>query len=238
MLAGHRDRFRVAAVVGGSDARGAGPDRARGSARGFAALADRSGGDALRGALAGTGHQVRGRALPPSSRRWTAPADIVVAAISGTAGLAPTHAALKPGRAVALANKESLVCAGASLHARCARRSGPTILPVDSEHNALHQALGAGPAGGRGLDDADRLRRAVPDLARASGSPRATPAQACAHPTWSMGTKINIDSATLMNKGLELIEAHHLFGLEPTSSTCWSIPNRSSMAWCIGATAR
>ena len=134
-----------------------------------------------------------------------------MAAISGTAGLLPTHAALKPGRAVALANKESLVCAGEAFM-RDAKALGASILPVDSEHNALQQALGAG-----------RPEDVVSMTLTASGGPfrtatrermaRATPAEACAHPTWAMGTKINIDSATLMNKGLELIEAHHLFGL-------------------------
>jgi 1-deoxy-D-xylulose-5-phosphate reductoisomerase len=140
-------------------------------------------------------------------------AEIVVAAISGTAGLGPTVAALKPGRVLALANKESLVCAGAAFMKE-ARRLGVTIMPVDSEHNALEQALAAGRNG-----DVEKA------IITATGGPfrtwtreqiaRATPAEAAAHPVWSMGSKINIDSATLMNKGLELIEAHHLFDLEP-----------------------
>jgi 1-deoxy-D-xylulose-5-phosphate reductoisomerase len=137
----------------------------------------------------------------------------VLAAITGTAGLKPTHAALKPGRRIALANKESLVCAGEVFMAD-ARRIGVQIAPVDSEHNALQQALSAG-----------ALADVVCATITASGGPfrtwtreriaAASPSQASAHPIWSMGMKINIDSATLMNKGLEIIEAHHLFGLEP-----------------------
>ena len=137
------------------------------------------------------------------------PADLVLAAIVGTAGLAPTMAAIKAGCDVALANKESLVSAG-ELMIAAAQRSGATILPVDSEHNAIFQCL----AGGR----LDQVRRII---LTASGGPfrtmsaeamaRVTPAQAVAHPNWSMGAKISVDSATMMNKGLELIEAHHLF---------------------------
>ncbi|MFL5199509.1 MAG: 1-deoxy-D-xylulose-5-phosphate reductoisomerase, partial [Microvirga sp.] len=209
VLAANRDRFRVAAVVGGSDAEAL-ARIAREIGAGFAALADRSGGDALRDALAGTGIR-SGAGAAAVLEAVDRPADIVMAAISGTAGLLPTHAALKSGRAVALANKESLVCAGEAFM-RDAKALGASILPVDSEHNALQQALGAG-----------RPEDVVSMTLTASGGPfrtatrermaGATPAEACAHPTWAMGTKINIDSATLMNKGLELIEAHHLFGL-------------------------
>ena len=209
VLAGNRDRFRVAAVVGGSDAEAL-ARIAREVGAGFTALAFRAGGEALRDALAGTGIR-SGAGAAAVLEAVDRPADIVMAAISGTAGLLPTHAALKSGRAVALANKESLVCAGEAFM-RDAKALGACILPVDSEHNALQQALGAG-----------RPEDVVSMTLTASGGPfrtatrermaRATPAEACAHPTWAMGTKINIDSATLMNKGLELIEAHHLFGL-------------------------
>ena len=140
-------------------------------------------------------------------------ADIVVAAVSGAAGLKPTHAALRLGRHVALANKESLVCAGDAFM-RDAKRYGATIWPMDSEHDALNQALA-----GRPLSDVRKM------MITASGGPfrtwareriaAASPTEAAAHPTWSMGMKINIDSASLMNKGLELIEAHHLFAIEP-----------------------
>jgi len=138
--------------------------------------------------------------------------DTVVAAIVGAAGLPSTLAAARAGKRLLLANKESLVLAGELLVA-AAREGGATIVPVDSEHNAIFQCLpcAAAHAG---------LRRIV---LTASGGPfrgrsRAqladvTPAQAVAHPKWSMGPKISVDSATLMNKGLEVIEAHHLFGL-------------------------
>ena len=138
-------------------------------------------------------------------------AEWVMAAIVGCAGLEPVMAAVGAGRTIALANKEALVTAG-SLMTIAARRSGTTILPVDSEHNAIFQCLA-----GANLDDVARL------VLTASGGPFRTrsrdemaamsPAEAVAHPNWSMGAKISVDSATLMNKGLELIEAHHLFGL-------------------------
>lgn len=138
--------------------------------------------------------------------------DTVVAAIVGAAGLDSTLAALRAGKRVLLANKESLVLAGA-LMMQAARDAGATIVPIDSEHNAIHQCL---PPDG----DCSGVARIV---LTASGGPfrgrdRAsladvTPAQAVAHPKWSMGPKISVDSATLMNKGLELIEAHHLFAM-------------------------
>jgi 1-deoxy-D-xylulose-5-phosphate reductoisomerase len=136
-------------------------------------------------------------------------ADWTMAAIVGCAGLAPTLAAIRQGRTVALANKEALVSAGA-LMTDAVAASGATLLPVDSEHNAIFQCL----AGGR-IEEVARI------ILTASGGPfrtlsldemrAVTPAQAVKHPNWSMGAKISIDSATMMNKGLELIEAHHLF---------------------------
>ncbi|MFL6855223.1 MAG: 1-deoxy-D-xylulose-5-phosphate reductoisomerase [Sphingomicrobium sp.] len=138
-------------------------------------------------------------------------ADLVMAAIVGCAGLEPVMAAIEAGRTVALANKEALVTAG-RLMISAAKEAGATILPVDSEHNAIFQCLGTN----RSID-VSRL------ILTASGGPfrtltreqmaAATPKQAVAHPNWSMGAKISVDSATMMNKGLELIEAHHLFGL-------------------------
>ena len=140
------------------------------------------------------------------------PADWVMAAISGSVGLKPTLAAVERGATVALANKECLVCAG-GLFMRRAATTGATVLPVDSEHNAVFQALGAG-------NRAD-VKRAI---LTASGGPfrtwskeaikAATPEQALRHPNWVMGPKVTINSATLMNKGLEIIEAHHLFSLK------------------------
>ena len=141
------------------------------------------------------------------------PADWVMAAISGSIGLKPTLAAIERGATVALANKECLVCAGA-LFMRRAASVGATVLPVDSEHNAIFQALGAG-----SREDVKRI------ILTASGGPfrswsleairTATREQALRHPNWSMGPKITVDSASLMNKGLELIEAHHLFAIPP-----------------------
>ena len=207
----HRDELKVEAVVGGRDALALAEVARRLGAK-FAALADERGGEALRQALSGTGIE-NGAGQTAVLEAAEREADIVLAAISGTAGLAPTHAALKPGRRIALANKESLVCAGDAFMAD-ARRFGAEIMPVDSEHNALDQALAAGL--NRDVDKA---------IITATGGPfrntpreqiaKASAKEASAHPVWSMGSKINIDSATLMNKGLELIEAHYLFGLEP-----------------------
>ena len=140
------------------------------------------------------------------------PADWTMAAITGAAGLAATLAAISRGACVALANKEALVCAG-EVMLRAVRDAGATLLPVDSEHNAIFQALeNAQPRRGR-KNRAHGVRRPVPHVPRSTKwrSPRRT--WRCKHPVWSMGAKISIDSATLMNKGLELIEAARLFGL-------------------------
>jgi 1-deoxy-D-xylulose-5-phosphate reductoisomerase len=138
-------------------------------------------------------------------------ADVVIAAIVGAAGIPPVHAALKAGKRVGIANKEVLVAAG-DVMTRAARENGGEILPVDSEHNAVHQALRCGAHA-----EVQRI------ILTASGGPflkrdlgtfgNVTVEAALAHPTWKMGNKISIDSATMMNKGLEVIEAHHLFGM-------------------------
>ena len=211
LLAQHADRFRVGALVGGKDPVAL-AKVARALNASFAALADESAGPALAEALSGSGI-ANGAGEGPVMEAAARDADIVVAAVSGAAGLKSTHAALRLGRKVALANKESLVCAGDAFM-RDAARYGATILPMDSEHDALSQALA-----GRPLADVRTM------MITASGGPfrtwtreriaAASAAEAAAHPTWSMGMKINIDSASLMNKGLELIEAHHLFGIEP-----------------------
>lgn len=178
----------------------------------MAVLADPAGFIELKDALAGTGIEVAtGEAGLIEAAQH--PVDWVMAAIAGSVGLKPTMAAIERGATVALANKECLVCAGA-LFMRRAKASGATVLPVDSEHNAVFQALGAGRR-----DDVSKI------IITASGGPfrtwtldqirGATLEQALRHPNWSMGPKVTVDSATLMNKGLEVIEAHHLFNLGP-----------------------
>ncbi|WP_197063504.1 1-deoxy-D-xylulose-5-phosphate reductoisomerase [Novosphingobium malaysiense] len=174
----------------------------------IAVVADEARLPELREALAGTGIATAGgpAALVEAAARG---ADVTVAAIVGCAGLAPTMAAIEQGGVIALANKEALVSAGEVMTAAVARH-GATLLPVDSEHNAIFQCLqGNNTAHVRWI------------TLTASGGPfrdwsweqlsAATPAQAIKHPNWDMGAKISVDSATMFNKGLELIEAHHLF---------------------------
>ena len=177
----------------------------------IAVVADESCLADLREALAGSGIEAAaGRtALCEAAAR---PVDLTVAAIVGCAGLGPTMAAIEQGGTIALANKEALVSAGEVMTAAVSRH-GATLLPVDSEHNAIFQCL----QGGR-IEDVRSITltasggplRLVEDLSEV------TPEQAIAHPNWDMGAKISVDSATMFNKGLELIEAHHLFpvGLE------------------------
>ncbi|WP_420432565.1 1-deoxy-D-xylulose-5-phosphate reductoisomerase [Hyphobacterium sp.] len=176
----------------------------------IAVIGDESKADALSQALAGTGIETAAgpKALIEAASR---PVDWTMAAIVGSAGLEPTAAALQKGAAVALANKECLVCAG-EYFIDLAEQRGAAILPVDSEHNAIFQSIYPGH---------DRFIRSI--TLTASGGPfrdwpreemtAVTREDALAHPVWSMGDKISIDSATLMNKGLEVIEACRLFGL-------------------------
>ena len=176
----------------------------------FAAIGDPVHYPALKEALAGSGTEA-GCGTDSLAEAALRPADWVMAGIVGAAGLAPTLAAIRRGVIVALANKEVLVCAGALVMQEVAR-SGATLLPVDSEHNAIWQCF-----------DRDRTDTIERIILTASGGPfrersfedmrGVTPKQAVAHPNWSMGAKISVDSATMMNKGLELIEAHHLFQL-------------------------
>ncbi len=203
------DRYRVEALTAHSNvealARAARRYRAR-----LAVIGDPAGYRALCEALAGSGVEAAcGQAgLIEAAER---PADWVMAAIVGAAGLGPTLCAIRRGAMVALATKECLVCAGALLMDEV-RRSGAILLPVDSEHNAIFQALR-----GDGTDAVERLIRTASGGRFRERSREAmasvTPREAVAHPNWSMGAKISVDSATMMNKGLELIEAHHLFGL-------------------------
>jgi 1-deoxy-D-xylulose-5-phosphate reductoisomerase len=203
------ERFEVVALTARSNVEALATAARRTGAR-LAVVADESCLADLKDKLGGTGCRAAAGAAGLTEAA-TGDADWVMAAIVGCAGLVPTMAAIEAGKTVALANKEALVTAG-KLMTGAATRSGATLLPVDSEHNAIFQCL----AGSRG-EDVARL------VLTASGGPfltwsldqmrTATPAQAVAHPKWSMGAKISVDSATLMNKGLELIEAHHLFGL-------------------------
>jgi len=205
----HPEAFVIEAVTANASgtelARIAGACGAR-----VAVVADKAAYADLKAALAGTGVEAAAGedALVEAATR---PVDMVVAAIVGAAGLAPTYAALSAGIPLALANKECMVSAG-DLFVAAARRSGAPMLPVDSEHNAIFELL------------RDRPRASVARVTiTASGGPfrtwslermaAATAAEAVRHPNWSMGRKISVDSATLMNKGLELIEAHHLFAL-------------------------
>jgi 1-deoxy-D-xylulose-5-phosphate reductoisomerase len=210
VIAGAPGLFEVEAVVGGRDGQAL-ARRAIALGAKFAALADPAGYRALAEALGSTGIEA---AAGPAAVVEAAlrPADMVVAAITGAAGVEPTHAAVAAGRCVALANKECLVCAGGPFM-RTVARSGALLLPMDSEHNAIFQALG-------GTHHRGGLEKMI---LTASGGPfrtwsaaaiaAATPAQALAHPNWVMGAKVTVDSAGLMNKGLELIEAHYLFGI-------------------------
>lgn len=178
----------------------------------FAVIGDAKLHGKLKDGLAGTGIDVAaGReAVIEAARR---PSDIVMVAIVGAAAIEPALAAIERGVTVALANKECVVAAGAVFH-DAIMRTGASVIPVDSEHNAVFQVLGDG--------NASEVERVT---LTASGGPfrgwsmdhmrAATPAQAVAHPNWSMGAKISVDSASLMNKGLELIEAHFLFALAP-----------------------
>jgi 1-deoxy-D-xylulose-5-phosphate reductoisomerase len=202
-------RFRVRALVGGRNAALLAAQAIElGAER--AVISDTAQEPALRAALNGYPIEIasgRNAVIEAASL----PADWTMAAITGAAGLAPTLAAIRRGGAVALANKEALVCAG-EVMLRAVRDAGATLLPVDSEHNAIFQSI------------ADGNRGAVEKIVlTASGGPfrtaslaemaAATPEKALRHPVWSMGAKISIDSATMMNKGLEVIEAARLFDL-------------------------
>jgi 1-deoxy-D-xylulose-5-phosphate reductoisomerase len=213
LLLADPDRFQVRALVAGRNAallaRQAIALRAE-----LAVVADASAYADLRDALAGTGIEVAAGSEAVIEAA-ALQADWTMAAITGAAGLAPTLAAIRRGAYIGLANKEALVCAG-DVMLRAVREAGATLLPVDSEHNAIFQSL------------ADDNRGAVEKIVlTASGGPfrtasledmaRATPEAALRHPVWSMGAKISIDSATMMNKGLELIEAARLFNLEETA---------------------
>jgi 1-deoxy-D-xylulose-5-phosphate reductoisomerase len=216
VVARHPERFRVVALAAGSRWEAL-AEQCRAFRPRLAVLADPSGAGALRAALASHGLATEVLAGPEGlvAAATCEGADVVMAAIVGAAGLAPTLAAARAGRRVLLANKEALVMSGRLL-LDAAAASGAELLPIDSEHNAVFQCL---PPSRPGV--------VAPGVTRiwltASGGPflriapealtHVTPDQACAHPRWVMGRKISVDSATLMNKGLELIEAQLLFGV-------------------------
>lgn len=205
----NRDKWEVEALTANRDV-AALARLARGVDAKLAVVADPNCYGALKEALAGSG--IEAAAGPEAvSEAAARPADLVMAAIVGAAGLQPTLSACRSGAAVAFANKECLVCAGPLMLAEVAKH-GTTLLPVDSEHSAVFQVFNAAQKGA-----------VVKIILTASGGPfrtwprarmeGASVAQAVNHPVWSMGSKISIDSATMMNKGLEIIEAHFLFGL-------------------------
>ncbi|UCH74525.1 MAG: 1-deoxy-D-xylulose-5-phosphate reductoisomerase [Rhodospirillales bacterium] len=205
----NRKRFEVVAMTAGNNVALLVEQALRLRPR-FVALADPDGYDDLKSGLAGSGIAV-GAGPDALVEAAEHPTDWIMAGIVGAAGLAPTLAAIRRGGIIAFANKECLVSAG-PLVMREVARSGATLLPVDSEHNAIYQVF-----------DFNR-RHAIEELIlTASGGPfrllsraamrHVTPAEATNHPNWDMGDKISIDSATMMNKGLEIVEAYHLFGL-------------------------
>jgi 1-deoxy-D-xylulose-5-phosphate reductoisomerase len=208
----NRDKWDVEALTANRDVEALARLARRVDAK-LAVVADPKAYGALKDALAGSGIEAAAGA-EAVSQAAARPADLVMAAIVGAAGLQPTLSACRSGAAVAFANKECLVCAGPLMLAEVAKH-GTTLLPVDSEHSAVFQVF-----------DAARKGSVVKIILTASGGPfrtwprarmeGASIAQAVAHPVWSMGSKISIDSATMMNKGLEIIEAHFLFGLPET----------------------
>ena len=215
VIARHPQRLRASVLAAGSNVealvalcRTHRPDHA--------VIADATRYDALRGALHDAGLAVQAHAGEDAldALAGSDACDTVVAAIVGAAGLRSTLAAARAGKRLLLANKESLVLAG-ELLTSAAHEAGATIVPIDSEHNAIFQCLPDAHAHA-GLECIVLTASGGPFRGRTRADLRAvTPAQAVAHPKWSMGPKISVDSATLMNKGLEVIEAHHLFGLPP-----------------------
>jgi 1-deoxy-D-xylulose-5-phosphate reductoisomerase len=207
LIARHPDQFTVTALTAKGNVQRLAEQAKRLRAR-RAVIAEEARYGELCDALAGTGiAAAAGQAAVVEAA--SQPSDWVMSAIVGAAGLGPTLAAVRRGAIVALANKECLVCAGKLIMAEI-REHGATLLPVDSEHSAIFQVFD--------FVQADRVEKII---LTASGGPfrnasleqmaRATPQAAVAHPNWSMGAKISVDSATMMNKGLEMIEAYHLF---------------------------
>lgn len=227
LVARNPERFEIVALTAQSNAGKLAELAIRHRAR-VAVVGDEACYSELKERLAGTGiTAAAGRAALVAAA--AEPADCIMAAIVGAAGLEPTFKALEQGSRVALANKECLVSAGDVFMAEV-KRTGSELLPVDSEHSAGFQALGANAA-----HDIEQI------ILTASGGPfrtwsleqirAATPEQALKHPNWSMGAKITIDSASLMNKGLELIEAYHLFPVEAGQLDC--VVHPQSIVHCL-----
>jgi 1-deoxy-D-xylulose-5-phosphate reductoisomerase len=202
-------RLRVVALAAGSNWRKL-AEQAREFRPEFVAAADAGAARELERELAGGGTRIGVGAEGLTRAATLDAADVVLSAIVGAAGILPTLAAARAGKTVALANKESLVAAGGLITA-AVRASGGCLLPVDSEHSALFQLLA-----GRDPGEVTRLVLTAsggPFFRRAGSLEEVAPEDALRHPSWSMGAKVTIDSATLMNKGLEVIEAHWLFGV-------------------------
>ena len=216
----HPDMFEAATLVAGSNV-----DALAEQCRRFhprrAVIADRSLYARLKDAVASMGIEVEAGSEAVAYAMATDDVDMVVTATVGYSGLAPTISAINAGKEIALANKETLVVAG-DLVTRLLRRSGSRMIPVDSEHSAIYQCLA-----GERQESVSRL------IITASGGPfrtfrkedleHVTPDDALRHPNWSMGAKITIDSATMLNKAFEIIEAHWLFGVPPTGYPPWCI---------------
>ena len=219
VVARHPDRYAVEALTAYRDVDGLLRQCLQFRPR-YAVMVDESGARQLKNLLSqhGLATEVLAGAAALTEIAGMPGSDTIMAAIVGVAGLPPTMAAARAGKTILLANKESLVSAG-PVFVEAVRRSGSILLPIDSEHNAVFQALPAGYAGNPGDAGVRRI------LLTASGGPfrrhtaeqlrLVTPEAACAHPNWVMGRKISVDSATMMNKGLEVIEAHWLFNAAP-----------------------
>lgn len=215
----HPELYRVVALTANRDAERL-AEQCRRHRPALAVLADVGAAERLRGLLADMAGAPEVLTGPEALAQVAAlpEVDIVMAAIVGAAGLLPTLAAARTGKRLLLANKEALVVAGEILMSAAAA-SGALLLPIDSEHNAIFQCMPAGYEHGLDQVGVERI------LLTASGGPfrdrplaeleRVTPDQACAHPNWRMGRKISVDSATMMNKALEVIEARYLFGVSP-----------------------
>lgn len=211
LIDAHPERFAVQTLAAGDNAALLAEQAKRFRAR-RAVIANEASYPTLKAALSGSGIEAAAGDVAIAEAA-SLPADIVMSAIVGAAGLKPTLSAIRNGKTIALANKECLVCAGDIMMKEVAR-AGATLIPVDSEHSGLFQ-----------LFDLDHPKQVENVTLTASGGPfrtwtqaamkNVTPEQAVKHPNWAMGAKISVDSATLMNKGLELIEAYHLFPLSP-----------------------